>query len=74
LAKKGVVDGINGVEAMFTSSRDIGTHCTEDVGPVFITKAAGDLLLDLNHTHSSLGYRPPAPEALLSADPVPVDL
>ena len=45
------MDGIDGVETVFTSSRDVGTNRTEDVGPVFGTKAARDPLLDLCHPH-----------------------
>ena len=51
LVKKGVVDGINCVEAVFTGSRDIGTNRTEDMGSVLCTKATGDLLLDLYHAY-----------------------
>ena len=51
MVKKGVVDGIDGVEAMFTSSRDVGTNRTEDVGPVLCTKGTGDLLLNLYHAY-----------------------
>ena len=32
----------------------------------------GGFRIDQVRSHSSLGYRPPAPEALLPADPVPV--
>ena len=33
------------------SQSDVGTNRTEDVGPVFCAKAAGDLLLDFEHAH-----------------------
>jgi hypothetical protein len=54
LVKKGVEDGINGVEAMFTGSGDIGAQCTEDVVPVFCARAAGDFLLDFGLVDISL--------------------
>ena len=46
-------------------------------GPLYVARGAcvdGALLADYNQIrpHSSLGYRPPAPETLLPADPVPV--
>ena len=53
MVKEGVVDGINGVEAMFAGSRDIGTYRTEDMGTVWCTEAVGDLLLDFNHAHDA---------------------
>ena len=51
MAKESAVDSVNCVEAMFTSSGDIGAQCTEDVGPVFSPKAAGVLLLDFYHAY-----------------------
>ena len=32
LVKESIVDGIKGIEAVFASSRDIGTDVTEDMG------------------------------------------
>ena len=46
-----IVDGIKGIEAVFASSRDIGTDGTEDLGTLMCTEGAGDLLLDFDHTH-----------------------
>ena len=51
LVKKSVVDGINGVEAVFTCGRDLGTNGTEDTCTVWSAEAAGELLFQFNHTH-----------------------
>ena len=51
MVKESVVDGIKGIEAVFASSRDIGTDGTEDMGTVMSTEGAGDFLLHFNHTH-----------------------
>ena len=51
MVKESIVDGINGIEAVFASSRDIGTDGTEDMGTLYCTEGAGDFLLDLYHAH-----------------------
>ena len=51
MAQKGIVNGINGIEAVFASSRNIGTDGTEDLGTLMCTEGAGYFLLYFDHTH-----------------------
>jgi len=46
---------IEGVDALLVQGGEVGADDAKGLGATFSTKAAGDLLFDLGHTHRLLG-------------------